>query len=181
MFYDEEYEHLWLCFIDYLDFKDEEIYLKFRKLKKNKQIWSLQVKALYLWVEVGGELLSCKGNEETCLYELFYGEEIREAGWVILLWFLNSLSSNKEERKRNTEQCIFYHLIWPGQWGSLVGRCRGERWITRESSMDVHNGDSLSPATQNYIRDHAWGWKDSSIETMFSMSSIRTWVQITST
>lgn len=38
MFYDEEYVHIWPCFIDYLDFKDEETYLKFGNLKKNKQI-----------------------------------------------------------------------------------------------------------------------------------------------
>lgn len=49
-----------------------------------------------MWVVIDGELLSFKGNKETCLYELVYGEEIREAGWVTLLWPLNSLSSNKE-------------------------------------------------------------------------------------
>lgn len=58
-----------------------------------------------MWLVIDGELLSFKGNAETCLYEVVYGEEIREAGWFPLLWPLNSLSSNKGRVVKFGNEC----------------------------------------------------------------------------
>lgn len=95
MFYGEEYVHIWPCFIDYLDFKDEEIYPKFRNFKKNKKIWSLQVKAIVYVVSYWWRAFVFQGE---CRDMPIWGglwRRNQRSRVVFLLWPLNYLSSNK--------------------------------------------------------------------------------------